>query len=111
MKIEQAKEIVCGIGSAYFYDDLDCETPGEIVERMVCEISSATKLVGIQLSETQRDAYLQVVQSLSQEEMDHILNYHYALRPEKVGGGMAFFQLIAIRIDEAIQKVKPTLNE
>ncbi len=112
MEIEQAKNEVTSIGIAYFYDDLDRYTVDEIVNRIVREISQATKLEGICYSETSRDAFFTVVKELDDEKLDRILFYDYGLLPEDVGGSSrAFFQRLANEMDKAIREVKPKLAE
>jgi hypothetical protein len=110
MEIEKAKKEVDNIGAAYFYDDLDRFTIDQIINRLVSEILQAKKLKGLLYSEVTRDAFYQILNELSQEELDVMLE-SFGLCPEQVGGSRAFFQQLATEMDKAIKEVKSKLSE
>jgi hypothetical protein len=110
MNKQKALEEVKNVGG-YFYDFLDTHSVDEIIGWIKRDVSKSSKLKGIPLWELTRDAFYQVLEIMSDEELDSILEEEYAISPDQVNGSREFFKRIAHEIVETAQIVKPKLTE
>ena len=105
MNKQKALEEVKNVGG-YFYDFLDTHSVDEIINRIKRDVSKSSKLKGIPLWEITRDAFYQIIDEMTIEELDNLLEHEYALTPDQVNGSLEFFKRIAHEIDETAQIVK-----
>lgn len=107
MNKEDAQKEVINIGVAYFQDWIsDFENIEQAIASIFQEIkehASGTRLTGIDFWRTREEAVRTVIQELSADQLDVIMELYYGIRNEEVDDSKLFFQRLYTTIADGIK--------